>query len=63
MFEALRRMILPIIIIVLVFFMGMIVLQWGLDLSGSRQAANANLAGVINGEEISWNMFLLYHCP
>jgi parvulin-like peptidyl-prolyl isomerase len=54
MFEALRKMILPIIIIVLVFFMGMIVLQWGLDLTGSKRFAQANVAGVINGEEVSW---------
>lgn len=57
MFEALRRMILPIIVIVLVFFMGMIVLQWGLDLTGSQRYSQANAAGVINGEEISWNLF------
>ena len=42
MFEALRRMILPIIIIVLFFFLGMIVLQWGLDLNRSGGAAQAN---------------------
>ena len=57
MFEALRRMILPIIIIVLVFFLGMIVLQWGLDLNRSGRGAQANVAGVVNGEEISWQVF------
>ena len=57
MFETLRKMILPIIIIVLVFFLGMIVLQWGLDLSGRGQYAQANIAGEINGHEISWNQF------
>ena len=54
MFETLRKMILPIIIIVLVFFLGMIVLQWGADLSGQRDFAQANIAGSINGREISW---------
>ncbi len=57
MFEALRRMILPIIIIVLVFFLGMIVLQWGLDLNRSGRGAQANVAGVVNGEEIPWDAF------
>ena len=54
MFEMLRKMIFPIIIIVLVFFVGMIVLQWGLGLSGRNQAVQANVAGTINGEEIPW---------
>ena len=57
MFEALRRMILPIIIIVLVVFMGMIVLQWGLDITSRQQYQDATYAGVINGEEISWQTF------
>jgi peptidyl-prolyl cis-trans isomerase D len=54
MFEMLRKMIFPIIIIVLVFFVGMIVLEWGLGLSGRNQALEANVAGTINGEEIPW---------
>jgi len=57
MFEALRRMILPIIIIVLVTFAGMIVLQWGLDISRRGPGVAANIAGVVNGEEISWQAF------
>jgi hypothetical protein len=58
MFEALRRMILPIIIIVLFFFLGMIVLQWGLDLNRSGPGGpRANVAGVINGEEVPWGAF------
>ncbi len=57
MFEALRKMILPIIIIVLVFFMGMIVLQWGLDITGRQKFAQANEAGIVNGEPISWNTY------
>jgi len=54
MFEMLRKMIFPIIIIVLVFFVGMIVLEWGLGLSGRNQSMQANVAGTINGEEIPW---------
>lgn len=57
MFEALRKMILPIIIIVLVFFLGMIVLQWGLDLNRSGGGARANVAGTVNGEDIPWQAF------
>ena len=57
MFDALRRMIVPIIIIVLVFFAGMIVLEWGLGLSGRQQAADANVAGKFNGRQISWQAY------
>ena len=57
MFEALRKMILPIIVIVLFFFVAMIVLEWGLGISGRGQNQFANNAGVINGEEISWQTF------
>lgn len=57
MFEALRKMILPIIVIVLVFFMGMIVLQWGLDITQRSNFTQANVAGVINGQEISWDYY------
>jgi len=54
MFDKLRKMIFPIIIVVLVFFIAMIVLEWGLGFSGSQQMQDQNLAAVINGEEISW---------
>jgi len=54
MFAALRKMILPIIIIVLVFFLAMIVLEWGADYTGNRQGVSENFAGRINGEDISW---------
>lgn len=58
MFEALRKMIFPIIIIVLVFFVAMIVLQWGMGMSGgSGDYREANLAAVINGEEIDWTTY------
>ncbi len=54
MFDKLRKLIVPIIIIVLVFFVAMIVLEWGLGFSGSQQFQEQNLAAVINGEEIPW---------
>ncbi len=57
MFDALRRMIFPIIIIVLLFFGGMIVLEWGLGLSGRQQFVDANLAGEINGTQVSWQEY------
>ena len=57
MFDALRRMIVPIIGIVLVFFVGMIILEWGMDFSGRQMYGNTNVAGVINGEEVSWQRY------
>ncbi|MCP4685596.1 MAG: hypothetical protein GY867_09115, partial [bacterium] len=57
MFEALRRMILPIIVIVLIFFLGMIVLQWGLDITRQSDYTQASVAGVINDQEISWDYY------
>jgi len=55
MFEFLRKLIFPIIIIVLIFFTGMIVLQWGADIT--RSGSSSNIIGVINGEEIPWQLF------
>ncbi|RKX28658.1 MAG: hypothetical protein DRP47_03790 [Candidatus Zixiibacteriota bacterium] len=57
MFEALRRMILPIIIIVLIFFAGMIVLQWGMGFSSRQDYVDSNVAAVINGEIIDWRTY------
>jgi len=57
MFKALRKMILPIIIIVLVFFVGLIIFQWGAGLSSRTDYESANLAGIVNGEEITWQIF------
>ncbi|MEW5795148.1 MAG: peptidylprolyl isomerase [Candidatus Zixiibacteriota bacterium] len=57
MFEMLRKMILPIIITVLVFFVAMIVLEWGMNFSGRGTGLERNVAGIINGEEISWQTY------
>ncbi|MDD5426017.1 MAG: peptidylprolyl isomerase [candidate division Zixibacteria bacterium] len=54
MFDALRKAIVPIIVITLLFFVGLIVLEWGADFTGSRSGRNfnPNVAAVINGEEV-----------
>jgi peptidyl-prolyl cis-trans isomerase D len=57
MFETLRRMIFPIIVIVLVFFVAMIVLEWGMDFTGSGRRrmgtdAGGSYAAEINGEKV-----------
>ncbi len=57
MFETLRRMIFPIIIIVLLFFVAMIVFEWGLGLSRQRASADASVAAIINGEKIPWETY------
>lgn len=59
MFDALRKMIFPIIIIVLFFFVAMIVLQWGLGMSSQQASLDVNLAALINGEEVSWQQYNL----
>ncbi|MEA2030829.1 MAG: peptidylprolyl isomerase [candidate division Zixibacteria bacterium] len=57
MFDKLRRMILPIIIIVLFFFVAMIVFQWGMGLSRNQPSGSSNFAAVINGEKIEWRTY------
>lgn len=59
MFAALRRMIVPIIGIVLFFFVALIVLEWGFDFSGrgAMQQGGSPVAGLINGEEIPWDLY------
>jgi len=57
MFEALRKMIFPIIIVVLVFFVAMIVLQWGMGMSSRRDYSDLSVAAIINGEEVDWRAY------
>ena len=59
MFQLLRRLIVPIIIIVLVFFTGMIILQWGADITRSKNVKNN--VGSINGNQIPWQTFDNYY--
>ncbi len=60
MFETLRRMILPIIIVVLFFFVAMIVLQWGMGMSSRSDYVDSNIAAVINGEQVDWQTYNIY---
>ncbi len=57
MFQFLRRMILPIILIALIGFLATIVFQWGMDITSRRDYVSANTAAVINGEDITWQDF------
>jgi len=57
MFDLMRRMIFPIIIIVLIFFGGLIILEWGAGLSSQVSYTDVNNAAIINGEEISWQVY------
>jgi peptidyl-prolyl cis-trans isomerase D len=57
MFEQMRKMIGPIIVTVLVFFVAMIVLEWGLDFTSRNQSGISNAAVVVNGDEVSWQAY------
>jgi len=58
MFAFLRRMIVPIMIIALLAFVGLIVLQWGLEYaSRNRAGMGATFAAKINGEQVSWEVY------
>ena len=54
MLKALRKMSFPIIIIVLFFFVAMIILQWGMGMSSRSGYEQSAVAGMVNGEEVSW---------
>lgn len=57
MFQFLRKLIVPIIITVLVFFVAMIILEWGLEFGRSNQFRQTDAAAVINGESVSWQVY------
>lgn len=58
MFELLRSWIKPIIIVTLLFFVSLIILEWGAQISsGDRYSANTAAAGVVNGQDISRDRF------
>lgn len=57
MFEWMRRAIVPIIIVTLTFFTALIVLEWGLDFSGSGRMASLDSVAVINGEKVPWQSY------
>lgn len=57
MFQFLRKLIVPIIVTVLVFFVAMIVLEWGLQYTGTDRFRGGEAAAVINGESVSWQVY------
>ncbi|MCX6825755.1 MAG: peptidylprolyl isomerase, partial [candidate division Zixibacteria bacterium] len=59
MFAFLRKLIVPIMVTVLVFFLATIVFDWGMKASSSRQVKDS--VGYINGENITTRMFDSYY--
>ena len=57
MFDWMRRAIFPIIIITLVFFVALIVLEWGMGFSGKGSFASLDSVAVINGEKVPWQSY------
>ncbi len=57
MFEFFRRNTKPIMIIALIGFLATIIFAWGMGINGKQKYDSANLAAIINGEEISWTSF------
>jgi peptidyl-prolyl cis-trans isomerase D len=52
MFAFLRKLIVPIMATVLVFFLATIVFEWGMNITSSSRTVGRDAAGRINGEEI-----------
>ncbi len=46
-----------IMIIVVIFFVGMIVLQWGMDIGGSRRGVSAGIVGSVNGQDVQYEYY------
>ncbi len=59
MFAFLRKLIFPIIIVVLFFFVAMIILQWGADITRSGRPEDS--VGEINGQNITINEYDGYY--
>jgi peptidyl-prolyl cis-trans isomerase D len=59
MFAFLRKLIVPIMATVLVFFLITIVFEWGMNVSGRKVVSDT--IGVINGEEITFKVFERYY--
>lgn len=57
MFDFLRRMIVPIMMIALIGFLATIIFQWGADINSRSQFDSVNTAAMINGEEVTWTEF------
>lgn len=50
------KMVAAILFILILAFVGLMVFEWGADMSGSSYL-NANAVGSVNGEDISWEAF------
>lgn len=59
MFAFLRKLIVPIMATVLVFFLATIIFQWGMNITSKSQAKDT--IGVINGKDISVTVFERYY--
>ena len=59
MFAFLRKLIVPIMATVLVFFLATIVFEWGMNISSSQRFSDT--IGIINGEEIGMRDFDRYY--
>jgi hypothetical protein len=57
MFETLRRLIFPIIIVVLLFFVAMIILEWGANYTGRNRYQTVSYAAKINGEKVPYDVY------
>lgn len=57
MFDFLRRMIVPVMMLALVGFLATIIFSWGRGLSPQQKGDQANIAGSVNGDEISWQEY------
>jgi peptidyl-prolyl cis-trans isomerase D len=63
MFDFLRRLLLPIMVVLIVAFIGWLVLDVGMDLLGRRRGGMTTLvyAGAVNGENITWEVLNQAH--
>ena len=59
MFAFLRKLIVPIMATVLVFFLATIVFEWGMNITSKSQTKDT--IGVINGKDISVTVFERYY--
>ena len=57
MLKVMRSNTKAIMVIVIVFFVGMIVLGWGMDINSSKSGMSDQNVGIVNGEKISLEMY------
>jgi peptidyl-prolyl cis-trans isomerase D len=61
MFAFLRKLIVPIMATVLVFFLATIIFQWGMNITSKSGNVARDAAGLINGEDISIQLYDRYY--